>query len=170
MQHPTLVTLPPGTFDALEAFVLSQELEEKSDGMHFFSLGLRRGVGKIIVARNYVGVITLTDGTVIEVLPKIAGGGVTHSEARKVFLDMLRTVDHVAFKSSNRSHLAEGNVTLFEIFIEMFLLEAARVVQQGLKSSYVSVQSDEGYFKGRLLVAQNIKENLVRRDRFYVEQ
>jgi 5-methylcytosine-specific restriction enzyme subunit McrC len=28
-------------------------------------------VGKVITARNYVGVITMLDGTVIEILPKI---------------------------------------------------------------------------------------------------
>ena len=54
-------SLPPDTFDALENFVLSNNTED-ADALELMSISARKGVGKIITAKNYVGVITMDDG------------------------------------------------------------------------------------------------------------
>ena len=63
-------SLPQGTFDALENFVLTNSTNE-TDALDIMGLSVRKGIGKIITVKNYVGVITMDDGTSIEILPKI---------------------------------------------------------------------------------------------------
>lgn len=64
--------LPKHVFQALEDYILqSKGLTDQSEALDFLSLSVRRGIGKVITARNYVGVIALKDGTVVEILPKI---------------------------------------------------------------------------------------------------
>lgn len=62
-------SLPPDTFDALENFVLSNSTDD-ADALELMGISARKGVGKIITAKNYVGVITMDDGTTIEILPE----------------------------------------------------------------------------------------------------
>ncbi len=64
------VTLPPSTFEQLENFILSNRNKE-TDALEIMGLSAKKGLGKIITAKNYVGVLMLNDGTSIEILPKI---------------------------------------------------------------------------------------------------
>jgi 5-methylcytosine-specific restriction enzyme subunit McrC len=160
--------LPERTFDALEAFILANNTRTETEAVELLSLSARRGVGKIITARNYVGLITMADGTVIEILPKIAGGDFSDSETKRIFLEMLKTLQDVTFKDFNISSLKTDRLSLLEIFIKMFLDEVAILTKQGLKAAYMQVEENERFYKGKLLASQNIKYNLVRRERFYV--
>jgi len=161
--------LPERTFDALEAFILANHSVDDADAVGLLSLAVRRGVGKIITARNYVGLITMKDGTVIEILPKIFGGDISESDTKRIFLEMLRTLKDVSFKEFNVSNLKTDRLNLFEIFISMFTAEASTLVKQGLKSSYSPVEANERFFKGKLNVPQDIKHNYVSRERFFVK-
>jgi len=160
--------LPEKTFDALEAFILANNTDTGPDSVQLLSLSARHGVGKIITARNYVGLITMTDGTVIEILPKIVGGGITEGDAKRIFLEMLKTLKDVTFKNLNVSNLHTDRLSLLEIFIKMFLDEITILTKQGIKGAYTPVEANERYFKGKLLVSQNIKYNLVDKERFFV--
>lgn len=159
--------LPEKTFDALEAFILANSTGSDTEAVELLSLSARRGVGKIITARNYVGLITMADGTVIEILPKIAGGD-TVNDTKQIFLEMLKTLKDVTFKDFNVSHLHTERLNLLEIFIKMFLDEVSILTKQGLKAAYATVEENERFYKGKLLVSQNIKHNLVSRERFFV--
>lgn len=64
---PGYISLPQDTFDTLESFVLSNSTED-TDALKLMGVSARKGVGKIITAKNYVGVITMNDGTTIEIL------------------------------------------------------------------------------------------------------
>ena len=90
--------LPEKTFDALEAFILANINDTETETVELLSLSARRNIGKIITARNYVGLITMTDGTVIEILPKITGGDITVDDTKRIFLEMLKTLNDVTFK------------------------------------------------------------------------
>lgn len=160
--------LPERTFDALEAFILANNTGAETEAVELLSLSARRGVGKIITARNYVGLITMTDGTVIEILPKIAGGNLTEGETKRIFLEMLKTLKDVSFKDFNVSSLRIDRLTLLEIFIKMFIDEVAILTKQGLKSAYMPIDANEQFYKGKFLVSQNIKHNLVSRERVFV--
>lgn len=161
--------LPEKTFDALEAFILSNVTDTDTEAVELLSLSARRSIGKIITARNYVGLITMTDGTVIEILPKIAGGDITGGETKRIFLEMLKTLSDVTFKDFNVSNLHIDRLSLFEIFIKMFLNEVTVLTKQGFKSEYTPVEANERFYKGKLLSSQNIKYNLVNKERFFVQ-
>ena len=160
--------LPERTFDALENFILANRTESNTETSDLLSLSVRRGIGKIISARNYVGLITMKDGTAIEILPKIYSNNISEVDTKRIFLEMLKTLKDVPFKDFNVSNIKIDRLSLFEIFISMFITEVSILVKQGLKSSYNSIETNERFFKGKLNVSQNIKYNYVRRDHFFV--
>jgi 5-methylcytosine-specific restriction enzyme subunit McrC len=160
--------LPAKTFDELEAFILAHSSGTVTEAVELLSLSARRGIGKIITARNYVGLITMGDGTVIEILPKIAGSNGNIGDTKRIFLEMLKTLKDVTFKDFNISNLRTDRLSLLEIFIKMFLDEVAILTKQGLKAAYTAVEANERFYKGKLLASQNIKYNLVRKERFFV--
>lgn len=161
-------SLPEKTFNALETFILANTSGAETEAVELLSLSARRGIGKIITARNYVGLITMTDGTVIEILPKIAGGDLSESETKRIFLEMLKTLKDVTFKDFNVSHLNTDKLSLLEIFIKMFLDEVFVLTKQGLKAAYTPIEANERFYKGKLLASQNIKHNLMNYERFFV--
>ncbi|KUK65649.1 MAG: Uncharacterized protein XD84_0463 [Desulfotomaculum sp. 46_80] len=161
-------SLPEKTFDALESFILANTSDAETEAVELLSLSARRGIGKIITARNYVGLITMTDGTVIEILPKIASGDISDGDTKRIFLEMLKTLKDVTFKDFNVSHLHTDRLSLLEIFIKMFLDEISILTKQGLKAAYTPVEANERFYKGKLLASQNIKHNLINQDRFFV--
>lgn len=168
---PGYASLPEAAFRALKAFILSPGARGEADGLEVMGLSARRGVGEILTARSHVGLISLDDGTCIEILPKIAGlspDAAGRDAARKLLLRMLRVLDDAPCKSLSFSRLAAEPCDLLEIFIGMFLDEAARLASQGLRSAYRSVERNERVYKGRLLHAQHLRHNLVRGDRFFL--
>lgn len=160
-------TLPQRTFDALEAFVLANRGKD-ADALELLALSARKGVGKIITARNYVGVITMTDGTTIEILPKVFPN---HSEdaVKKLLINMLRSLKDSPYKTLQTSHVNIEKLNIFEVFIRMFVDAVLYIEKRGLKSGYQTVQSNEAVFKGKLKVSEHIKYNFVHRERSFVE-
>jgi len=169
IEMPGYQLLPKGTFDALENYLLSQDENKDSNVNEILSLSYHKNLGKIITAKNYVGILTMTDGTVIEILPKIVGKGVTPKESRKILLQMLQTVNDVNFKESNFSNLDTNRLNLYEIFIQMFLEEVVQLTKTGIKSSYSIVEENEHFYKEKLKVSENLKHNLFHKERFYVQ-
>lgn len=161
-------SLPATTFDALENFILSNASGNETEAVELMSLSARRNTGKIISARNYVGVIAMSDGVVIEILPKIAGNDISDADTKNIFLRMLKSLREVTFKEFNVSQMKVGRMNLFEIFIKMFLDEVTSLTKQGLKSAYSTIEDNEKFFKGKLISSMNIQKNLVNRAQFYV--
>ena len=161
-------SLPEKTFKALEKFILANNTGPGAEAVELLSISVRRGIGKVITAKNYVGLITMTDGTVIEILPKIVGADISETETKEIFLEMLKTIKDVPFKEFNVSNIRADRMNLLEIFIKMFLDEIAVLTKQGLKAAYTSVEANERFYKGKLLASQNIKCNLVNKERFFV--
>ena len=88
-----MISLPEHAFDQLEQFILSNR-EERSgtQPLELMSLSAKPGLGKVITAKNYVGVITTRDGTEIEILPKLMPEGDDSDQTvRKVFLTPVRS-------------------------------------------------------------------------------
>jgi len=81
---------------------------------------------------------------------------------------MLKTLRDVSFKEFNVSNIHVDRMNLLEIFIKMFLDEIAILTKQGLQAAYTSVEANERFYKGKLLASQNIKYNMVNKERFFV--
>lgn len=157
--------LPEKVFDSLERFILENKPQDDTQAWEFLSLSVKQG-NKVISAKNYVGVITMNDGTTIEILPKLDRA--EESETIRVFRDMLRTVKELPFKSFKEANVMSDRMTLFEVFIRMFLEEVGSLIKKGLKSGYVYREKNEPFLKGRLDFNQHIKTNMTHKERFFV--
>ena len=171
---PGYISLPQDTFDTLESFVLSNSTED-TDALKLMGVSVRKGVGKIITAKNYVGVITMNDGTTIEILPKIFSHAAFTDEeekekkVKKLLIDMLKTLRNTPFKSLQATNVNIDKLSIFEIFIRMFVDEVFYIVKRGLKCDYETIQSNENVFKGKMVFAVQIKHNYAHKERSFVE-
>ena len=163
---PGCVTLPENTFDQLEAFLLANRNRD-TDALELMGISARKGVGKIITAKNYIGLIAMNDGTTIEILPKIHSK--VEGSVKSLVIDMLKALRSSPYKSLQSSHVDVEKMALFESFIRMFIDEAFRLVKHGLKSNYETVQANEGFVKGKLVFNEHIKRNYAHREKAFVE-
>lgn len=163
------VTLPESTFFALENFVLTNRSKE-TDALELMGLSARKGIGKVIIAKNYVGVVSMKDGTTIEILPKIYSLVETSPEkTKKLLVEMLKTLKNSPYKNLQTTSVNVDKMSIFEIFIRMFLDEVFYIAKRGLKCSYETIQSNENFFKGKILFSQQIIHNYAHKERCYVE-
>ena len=62
----------------------------------------------------------------------------------------------------------EEVMNLYELFINMYLQEVRQLVKRGIKLNYVEQEDNLRYYKGKLLVSENVRLNLAHKERFYV--
>lgn len=162
-------SLPQDTFDALENFVLSNSISE-TDALDIMGVSARKGIGKIITVKNYVGVITMDDGTSIEILPKIYSKETfTDGKIKQLLIDMLKTLRNAPFKNLQNTNVNIEKLNIFEIFIRMFIDEVFFIVKRGLKCDYETIQANGNVFKGKMIFSGQIKYNFAHKERCYVE-
>ena len=165
------ITLTKRTFEQLENFVLSNSSKD-TDALELMGLSARRGVGKIITAKNYVGIITMNDGTTIEILPKVHSAiedDANASKTKKLLIDMLKTLRDTPYKALQTTNVNIEKMNIFEIFIRMFVDEVFYIVKRGLKCSYETIEENAAFFRGKLKVSQQIRHNYIHKERSYVE-
>ena len=165
------ITLPPHTFKQLENFILIQRSKD-TDALELMSLSAKKGIGKVISAKNYVGIIQLNDGTTIEILPKIFSAvedDDTGTRTKRLVLDMLKTLRNSPYKNLQTSSVSIEKMNIFEVFIRMFIDEVFFIVKRGLKCSYETISENTPFFKGKMKFSQQIKYNHTHKERCFVE-
>ena len=168
---PGYVSLPERTFSALEEFILSNQGNE-TEAVEIMGISARKGIGKIITAKNYIGIITMKDGTVIEILPKIYSeieDDEQGQRTKKLVVDMLKTLRNSPFKTLQTSNVNIEKMNVFEIFIKMFVDELFFIVKRGLKCSYEALEENSTFYKGKMIFSKQIKFNHTHKERNYVE-
>lgn len=168
---PGYVTLPEHTFRQLEEFILTNRNKD-TDALELMGLSAKKGIGKVITAKNYVGIITLKDGTTIEILPKIhssIANDENSTKTKRVLIDMLKTLRETPYKSFQTSHVSIEKMNIFEVFIRMFVDEVFFIVKRGLKCNYEAVEENTTFFKGKIKFSQQVKLNHAHKERSYVE-
>lgn len=166
------VYLEGRSFNSLKNFV-AENNDPNSDVDQAFSLHRKKGKDFIKV-KNYVGVVETRQGTVIEILPKIYQAennkDLEHiKESKNILLKMLRSLKNSPFKSIDQAHLKASRMPIFEIFISVFLKEMEILLKRGIKHFYSITEQNQKYLKGRLVFHENLKSNLVHRERFFVK-
>lgn len=149
----------PPAFERLVAF-------NERHGNRYFAVGNRR-----LHFTQYVGVIQ-AGRTVIEILPKVDGVPGADSKAalwRGVLVEMLRRCGLCRVEAPTWSHLDRCRASLLDLYLEAFLREVEALVHHGLAKRYRKARTNLGVFKGRLLVAPQIRHNLVHRERAFCE-
>ena len=163
--------LPEQVFHDLEEFIHAfAGDEEHADALEFLRIGYRRNVGDIISVSNYVGLIQMRNGYQVQVLPKIDFGtepDTKNEETKRVFLRMLRSMKDFPGKVFNDASLKMDRMTLYEIFINMYLQEVRALVKHGIRSAYVAREDNLRFYKGKLVVNEHIKENAAHGERFF---
>lgn len=145
--------------------------ENHADALDFMRIAYKRNVGDVVTVKNYVGLIQMENGYQIQILPKISfdvGEDQNNREIKRVFLKMLRSMKDFPSKVFNDANLKIDRMNLYEIFINMYLQEVRQLVKHGIRSTYISQEDNLKYYKGKLLVSQHMKSNLVHKERFYV--
>ena len=164
--------LPEQVFRDLEDFIHDfAGDEEYADALDFLKIGFRRNVGDIISVNNYVGLIQMQNGYQVQVLPKIDFGNDPdnrNEETKRVFLKMLRSMKDFPSKVFNDANLKMDRMTLYELFINMYLQEVRNLVKHGIKSAYVAREDNLKFYKGKLVVNEQIKQNAAHGERFFV--
>lgn len=165
------VYLEEDQFRELEHFVCGYVPEDgDADVLQFMKMGFQRDVGDYITVCNYVGVVQLHGGLSIEILPKILLDSEERSfqRTREIFMQMLKAVKTINGKSVGVANLRTEHIDLYEIFISMYLEEVKKLTRHGLRSDYLNITDNLGYFKGKLQISEHLKYNMAHRERFYV--
>ncbi|MFA9399350.1 MAG: McrC family protein [Clostridiaceae bacterium] len=159
-------------FEELENFVIkNKDSFEKTQAGDFLSISYKRRIGKIIKAQNYVGIIQTRCGTTIEILPKIYNETeeICYEKTLKIFIKMLKYLKDTPFKKFNLSSVNISNMNLLEVFINMFLEELGLLIKKGVKSNYILREDNLYYYKGKLDINKHIRNNIVNKERFYLQ-
>lgn len=127
--------------------------------------------GDAIKFTSHVGVVRTPDGTHIEVLPKVykVSDDKTEAASRKLLVNMLCCLKQFRHANVGTAMQAVQRMPLLEVFIAQFLAAVAHAVKRGLRSHYELKQDNLPALRGKLLISQQIRQNLVRPDRFFTE-
>jgi len=119
-------------------------------------------------AINYVGVIQ-TKNLSLEILPKIYKDG-KEDKYRDIFIEMLKPLLGINELHIDRANLSTiKNKNIYEIFITLFIEYVDKLIHKGLKADYISEENNQYFLKGKLKFNEHIKQNSIRKERFYVE-
>ncbi|KZK66791.1 hypothetical protein A1L58_05115 [Shewanella baltica] len=167
-------TLPFSVFSWLKSLCLDEStvVDDRDDtdievgANHFMQLGSVRG-RETIRFSHYVGVLQSPCGFQIEILPKTGRIDGTPAQSRDLVLRMLACLDDMPAIECGSADLAHFN-TLLEWLMGRFLKACNTVLKHGLRSTYVEQEENQTYLKGKLLAAQQLRHNLVQRQRNFV--
>jgi len=158
--------VPPEVFAWLESVCL--QTAERGEAA-WLRLTQRRG-RRAVQVTSFVGVMRSPNGFQLEVLPKlgraIEGGP---PEARRLLIDMLKCFPGFRHIRTDSAHLLATKMPLLEVFIAEFLAAVGHVVKRGLRRDYVAERSNLFALRGKLLVSQQLRQNLQRPDRFFTD-
>lgn len=134
-------------------------------GGQYFKLGYRR-----VTFTHYVGYLEV-ERLGVEVLPKAdrrPRSAASEAEWRGALLTMLRVALGMRLYTPGPASQALGRSSLIELVALRFVAEVERLLHEGLAKGYRSVEANQSAFRGRLLVSENLRENVARADRFFV--
>ena len=162
--------LPHESFENLWKFILENKGGPDADDV--LSVHSRRG-RRYIKAGRYVGTVQTKDGQVIEILPKIYNSSdKTESDVvtcRKVFLRMLYSFQHSEAKSFQDANLStRENFPILEVYIDRYLSEVERLLTSGIKKNYTTIEENQKFLKGKLLIHKQIQKNITDKTKFAV--
>lgn len=141
-------------YEALEAY--------HGEFTPFFKL-IRNGVQFC----EYVGVLQV-GGTIIEILPK-ADKSRDASVWQNILINMIRSVWGFSVKESGSSNLKLKHNSVLDLYFELFVKELESLIHQGLIKKYIRQEQNAKALKGKLSFTKHIQQNIIHKERFYIE-
>lgn len=134
-----------------------------------------------IKASKYVGIIQTSDGTTIEILPKIYSVPLGDSESadasicsveesKQIFLNMLqhfKDENGVSFQVASLD--AKSNFPILEAYIHMYLQEMERLIRSGIKKNYSLVEETSNCLKGKLVIQKQVVQECIDKTKFVIK-
>lgn len=158
--------LPPKAFEELKSLIVTDDAPRSEGSIDCFSLGAKGG-REVILCRNYVGIVFLPCGASVEILPKI-GRQDRADLSRRLVVEMLKACGVLPYRSFQNADVKTASLNLFEIYIRLFLNELYALWKKGLRSGYVTEDSNETFLRGKLLFKEQIGYNCAHGERFFV--
>lgn len=120
---------------------------------------------------QWVGVIQVP-GLQVEVLPKIDeaylnGKDEKEIQARSNLLYLLSVAGQVPVRERDVARLASRKASLSETLAAIFADRLRRELLRGLERAYIRREENLRRFKGKLLIAQQVRHNAAHRERFF---
>jgi|GEM_PF-3913292 len=82
------LVVPKKVFNEIKQFIL-----KNSEQTQFLKPSYKNGLGEVLQAQNYVGVIQTKDGSTIEILPKIQN--ISEETSKEILIRMLKTTQKI---------------------------------------------------------------------------
>lgn len=114
---------------------------------------------------QFVGLVNLGEGRVLEVLPKI-GETADPARARGTLLRLLRLAfDLPVFSDGSVEHGLQQQRDLLDVFVLAYLRSLSSLVRAGLVRRYRAEEDDLGVVRGRLVLHRQVGVHAMRIDR-----
>lgn len=120
---------------------------------------------------QFVGVVQM-GSRLLEILPKIEpkSGELASSAVRLNLLSMLLTANDVGIKDAETARVGEKSETCWiDILILLFCRALAEQARKGLARRYRDEQDDLAIVRGRILLDEQLRRNMVHQERIAVE-
>lgn len=121
----------------------------------------RKNDASYFMAGSYCGFASFIDGTLVEILP---GTENSIADARKKLCNEFCRRSGFAFNNFG----FDPDMNFMEYFISVFAGETMKIIKSGVLSTYASREENMTSVHGTILFAENIRRNLVHRERIYV--
>lgn len=122
----------------------------------------------LIKFASYCEVITLGNLT-LEVLPKIYGHETEPGACRKALIKMLVIARKLKAQKGGTANIALQKYSLLDVFILHFCDQLHAELMQGMIRNYIERKENIAVLRGRLLVEQQFKHNLVHKERLFCQ-
>jgi len=123
---------------------------------------------KSIKFGHYCGVIVLGDLT-LEILPKIYGIERDIGSSKASLIRMLSVVRRLKLPKATSASIALQKYSLLDIFIVQFCILLQTLLLQGMIRTYIERQENLNVIRGRLRIEQQLKVNLVHKERLFCQ-
>ena len=115
---------------------------------------------KLFTAGSYCGFACFADGTLLEILPPAED----RAAAKKTLCAEFCRRCGAHFSPS----AFDPDMSFMEFFISVFAGETVKIIKSGVLSTYTSREENMNTVHGTILFSENIRRNLVHRERLYV--
>jgi len=135
------------------------ELHQRKTGRKIFERSFRS-----IKATNWVGVISV-GRRCIEVIPKIDTQ--SDQKVRENLLYMIARAGLVSLTDVDVARLVGTNKLLLAAYLELYVDNLAREWRRGPIGRYIRNEENRPFLKGKLLLSEQLRRNLVHQERFF---
>lgn len=144
-------------FDALVQF-------NDRHGGRYFEVGHNH-----IKLRHFVGYVEVGELS-IEILPKADRDGPSSIDVwRAGLIEMLRVALGLRLPPLPSAAQDVTRSRLLDLIVQAYLAALDPLLHEGLAKGYRTTQSNESVYRGRLKIAEHLRENVARADRFFAE-